>query len=529
MRHHRNNNRWANHDRVSKWKLARSCRPLDGAKDLGGQETNEEDTGRSLEPPAPAARSWARPPRGALHAMRSRIAGGTRGISGNLMPRPRRLQPSTTMALHALRVSPASSLRVEAGGTAAGTPPCSQACGGCQRLGPSPANECKAHAAERQPRRARLPGGRHGGSSRKRVIIIAGSNTPWLPQLGSRRPGLGSGRFTPWGQGSRGGPTQGRKPGNLMPRPLPQPGLQLGSGSRGHCRRDAPRAPGRAGAASALARARQMNARPTPRRGSPSAPASLAGITEAVAENGTAKQAATHPGCLNSEAAGQASAEGADSPARDPRPWRSTSCASAGPPACELKQRPGRQPRCGASWGCRPSARARQMDATPSPRRRSPSAPGSLAGAPRTVAGNGSSPARNASPLAGKRVIDNGNTSGHVPQHARQLCQGPGDGGRRRVINNGNTSGHVPRHAGRLCRRPGGGGRRRVFAGRKSGPGPAGNRVFDTGYISGHRLPPLFFPIKQRCTAPQHPRQAHGHHATWPHPRPGRGHPPKEQ
>ncbi|KAF9672698.1 hypothetical protein SADUNF_Sadunf11G0070900 [Salix dunnii] len=73
------------------------------------------------------------------------------------------------------------------------------------------------------------------------------------------------------------------------------------------------------------------------------------------------------------------------------------------------------------------------MDATPSPRRRSPSAPGSLAGAPRTVAGNGSSPARNASPLAGKRVIDNGNTSGHVPQHARQLCQGPGDGGRRRV------------------------------------------------------------------------------------------------
>ena len=95
------------------------------------------------------------------------------------------------------------------------------------------------------------------------------------------------------------------------PRPLPQPGLQRGSGSRGHCRRDAPRAPGRAGAASALARARQMNARPTPRRGSPSAPASLAGITEAVAENGTAKQAATHPGCLNSEAAGQASAEGA--------------------------------------------------------------------------------------------------------------------------------------------------------------------------------------------------------------------------
>jgi hypothetical protein len=54
-----------------------------------------------------------------------------------------------------------------------------------------------------------------------------------------------------------------------------------------------------------------MNARPTPRRGSPSAPGSLAGVTEAVAENGTAKQAATHQGCLNSEAAGQASAAGA--------------------------------------------------------------------------------------------------------------------------------------------------------------------------------------------------------------------------
>ena len=69
----------------------------------------------------------------------------------------------------------------------------------------------------------------------------------------------------------------------------------------------------------------------------------------------------------------------------------------------------------------------------------------------------------------------------------------------------------------------------RSHGGRKSGPAVAGNRVFDTGYISGHRLPPLFSPIKQPCPAPQHPRQAHGHHATWPHPRPGRGHPPKEQ
>ena len=127
------------------------------------------------------------------------------------------------------------------------------------------------------------------------------------------------------------------------------------------------------------------------------------------------------------------------------------------------------------------SANGRQ----PSPRRRSPSAPGSLAGAPETAAGNGSSPARNGSPLAGKRVIDNSNAAGHVPRHARQLCRGPGDGGRRpvprwpeigsrggrksgpapagyRVINNSNTSGHVPRNARQLRRGPGRGGRRRV-------------------------------------------------------------------
>ena len=161
-------------------------------------------------------------------------------------------------------------------------------------------------------------------------------------------------------------------------------------------------------------------------------------------------------------------------PSRDPRRWRSTSGTSAGPPACKLKQlplRPGRQPRCGARWGCRTSARARQMNATPSPRRSSPSGPDSLAGGPEAVAGNGSSPAGNGSPLAGKRVIDNSNTSGHVPQHARQLFGRPGDGGRSRV-----------------------------FAGRKSG-------LRYRGYISGHPLPPLISP----CTAAPHPWQARGH------------------
>jgi hypothetical protein len=91
------------------------------------------------------------------------------------------------------------------------------------------------------------------------------------------------------------------------------------------------------------------------------------------------------------------------------------------------------------------------MNAAHSPRRSSPSAPASLAGGPEKVAGNGSSPAGDGCPLAGKRVIDNSNTSGHEPQHARQLFGFSGDGGRSRV---------------------GDGGRSRVFAGR--------SRVFDT-------------------------------------------------
>ncbi|KAJ6757855.1 hypothetical protein OIU74_027020 [Salix koriyanagi] len=79
-----------------------------------------------------------------------------------------------------------------------------------------------------------------------------------------------------------------------------------------------------------------------------------------------------------------------------------------------------------------------------------PSTSDSLAGGSETVAGNGSS-------LARKRVIDNSNTSGHVPQHARQLFGRFGDGGRSRV-----------------------------FSGRKSD-------LRYRGYISGHPLPLLFF------------------------------------
>ncbi|KAJ6757856.1 hypothetical protein OIU74_027021 [Salix koriyanagi] len=54
-----------------------------------------------------------------------------------------------------------------------------------------------------------------------------------------------------------------------------------------------------------------MNVRPTPRRSSPSTPASLAGITEAVTENGSLEKGSNTPGGLSSEIAGQDSAAGA--------------------------------------------------------------------------------------------------------------------------------------------------------------------------------------------------------------------------
>ncbi|KAF9678712.1 hypothetical protein SADUNF_Sadunf07G0064000 [Salix dunnii] len=164
----------------------------------------------------------------------------------------------------------------------------------------------------------------------------------------------------------------------------------------------------------------------------------LAGITEAVA----AQQRATHR-CLNAklqarpakasrhevEDRGRADAgtqAASDGPARDPRPWR----PPVGPPAWSSSsgQDASHDAKCRLStklgkWMPRP----RLGDAAPA---------------------RPSSPARNASPLAGKRVIDNGNTSGHVPQHARQLCQGPGDGGRRRVPRRPEIGSHAGRKSG---------------------------------------------------------------------------------
>ncbi|KAI5566009.1 hypothetical protein BDE02_14G157800 [Populus trichocarpa] len=64
-------------------------------------------------------------------------------------------------------------------------------------------------------------------------------------------------------------------------------------------------------------------------------------------------------------------------------------------------------------------ARARQMNATPTPRISSPNAPDGLERVPKTVAGIGSSP-------AGKRVIDAGNTSGHEAPTLVRECGNPG-------------------------------------------------------------------------------------------------------
>ena len=94
-------------------------------------------------------------------------------------------------------------------------------------------------------------------------------------------------------------------PDHGTPRLARQPGLRIASRSRGHCCRDDPHANGRAGAASTLARAWQMNARHTPRRGSPSEPDSL-WASRSSDENGTD----AHQGCLSSETAGQDSAAG---------------------------------------------------------------------------------------------------------------------------------------------------------------------------------------------------------------------------
>lgn len=108
------------------------------------------------------------------HEVRDRGEGRRRGRKpGNLMPRPRRLQPcprSTTMALHVRHVSRASSSQAQAAATAAGTPATMLGALGMPRLGTGSANDCRALASEKQPQRARQPGRRPGEGGRKRVF-----------------------------------------------------------------------------------------------------------------------------------------------------------------------------------------------------------------------------------------------------------------------------------------------------------------------------------------------------------------------
>ncbi|KAJ6756880.1 hypothetical protein OIU74_026181 [Salix koriyanagi] len=117
-------------------------------------------------------------------------------------------------------------------------------------------------------------------------------------------------------------------PDHGTPRLARRPRASSLRAKRGHCCRDNPHANGHAGAASTLARARQMNVRPTPRRSSPSTPASLAGVTEAA----RTRQQARH--AMKSGIAGRADAgtqarqfnatpTPATAPPRDPRPWPS--------------------------------------------------------------------------------------------------------------------------------------------------------------------------------------------------------------
>ena len=171
---------------------------------------------------------------------------------------------------------------------------------------------------------------------------------------------------------------------------------------------------GIAGRADAGAQARQFNASPTPATALPAIhdhgaprPARQPGLQLATSRTGL-------------DASHDAGRDGPASP-RHELGKRTPALASETQP--QRARQPGRPPRDGGGKRV-------------------------FAGPPETVAGTGSSPARNGSPLAGKQVFDNGNTSGHVPQHARQLCRGPGDGGRRRVSRRAGIGSHAGRESG---------------------------------------------------------------------------------
>ncbi|KAI5603186.1 hypothetical protein BDE02_01G203500 [Populus trichocarpa] len=207
-----------------------------------------------------------------------------------------------------------------------------------------------------------------------------------LPRLGRRRPGLGSRGVTPRGRGLRGEPTHGRAHGNLMPRPrqrrallaIPElsgppqprrPGLQLASTGSGH-----------------RSRTRRISKGQGTGRGGKRRGQSCGGLSAPARKT---------------EARPRQRAHHATSHVSQASDLRAGAAATA---AVTSRQADGR------AAAASTLARARQMNATPTPRISSPNAPDGLERVPKTVAGIGSSP-------AGKRVIDAGNTSGHEAPH----------------------------------------------------------------------------------------------------------------
>jgi hypothetical protein len=188
---------------------------------------------------------------------------------------------------------------------------------------------------------------------------------------------------------------------------------------------------GIAGRADAGAQAWQINATPTPATALPTIQDH--GAPRPARQTGP-QLARSHSGQDASHDAGRA---GAASPRQElgkwmPRP-RLGDAAPARPAAWRAPRRRWletglRRPQTGLPWPENGSSITGTHRAT------CPSTPGNFAGLPGTVAGDGPLAGRKSAPRRPEsRVIDNGNTSGHVPQHAQQLCRHPGDGGRRRV------------------------------------------------------------------------------------------------
>ena len=118
------------------------------------------------------------------------------------------------------------------------------------------------------------------------------------------------------------------------------------------------------------------------------------------------------------------------------------------------------------------------------------------------------------------------------PQRARQPGGRPGDGGRKRVSTGRKTGLRRPENGSSITEThravcpstPGNfGGFPEVVAGDGSSPAGIGSHRRPEigssipGIYRATGFPHFFSRMKMPCPAPQHPWQAHGHHATWPH------------